>query len=130
MNTERCTRPNPEPVPDRFLYITIKSWALSGTQNSHYPHRTTHRTFPSSFPCIYFRVPPPRAPSYSGMRTWVEGSQMCGDHALGIFLPMSSHHCNLEPLGRWHETICGSVSFRNETLFRFYNLRFLSIATQ
>ncbi len=32
---------------------------------------------------IYCRVPPfPGAPSYSGVRTWVEGSQTCGFRAL------------------------------------------------
>ncbi len=31
---------------------------------------------------ILSRATFPRAPSYGGVRTWVEGSQMCGDRAL------------------------------------------------
>ena len=36
--------PNPEPIPDRFLYITIKSWALSGIRGNPIPNFLNHNT--------------------------------------------------------------------------------------
>ncbi len=41
---------------------------------------------------------------------------MRGPRAFWSLPPMSSHHHNLEPLGRWHATICSNSTGQHQHL--------------